>query len=258
MDHFDRFRRYLGIPVPYSMIFVVNVLGDLWTWVTKYLSEPEVLKRKLAERKEVFLETDAADRGDLCDRLAHKGRLVLEMRALHGKYAWDRVLAELRVSRRTASNYTALYLFSVKHDALYRRFRNLGPTKLYRLARVAPFVLKDVTLATLVPTQDGPIELGKATDRQLESYLRATFPPKRRTREEKLRDAAKKIVSLTAGWPDGEPVTGDTIEMASGAVRKAAQLLSTLSTLPVVARAAEPPKRGFAGTVPEPPSAAPA
>jgi hypothetical protein len=231
MDQFERFRRYLGIPIPYSMMLVVGVLGALWEWVMKYFSDAEALRRELSRRKELFLEADAADREDACGRILHKGRLVLEMRLLHGKCAWEGVLRELHISRRTAGNYMALYLFSANHPDLYERFRRLGPTKLYRLARIAPDRLKHVTLETPVSTKDGTVSLGAATDRQLESFLREMFPARRRTRAEKVRDAASRITTLTAKWPQGEAVSLETLEMATGALRAAANVMAGMATL---------------------------
>lgn len=164
-----------------------------------------------------------------------KGKLLAEARALHGRYAWEKVLAEMGVSRRTASNYSNLFLFWLYHRTLYERFSVLGPTKLYRLARVAPNVLKGMTLQTPVRTKDGMVLLGKATDRQLESFLKETFPPQVRSRQDKLRDAARKINALTANWPDHEPLGGETLEFAAVAVRTAAQLLASMSTRPATA-----------------------
>jgi hypothetical protein len=231
VDQFERFRRYLGIPVPYSMILVVSVLGTLWEWVMKYFSNAAELRRELSRRKEQYLEADVADREDACDRILGKGRLILEMRLLHGKYAWDSVLRELHISRRTAGNYMALYLFSANHPLLYERFRRLGPTKLYRLARVAPDRLKNFTLETPVPTTDGMVALGAATDRQLESFLRDMFPPQKRTRAEKVREAASRITALTAKWPHDEAVSLDALESASSAVHAAAAVIAGMTTL---------------------------
>lgn len=230
MDTVEKFRRYLGIPLPYGMAMVVSILGSLWEWIQKHFSEPEVLRRELAKRKTAFLEADRSDREQLCDRIAQKGRWVLEMRSLHGKFAWDGVLAELHVSRRTATNYVALFLFSATNPVLYERFRVLGPTKLYRLARVAPERLKNMTLDTPVQTQDGLVPLRRATDRQLESALRLMFPPKRSTQAEKIQQAAARIAKLASNWPASEAPREESLRVAAVAISEAANALSSLST----------------------------
>lgn len=40
MDNFERLRRYMGLPLPYSMSLLVNVLGVVWDWAMKYFSDP--------------------------------------------------------------------------------------------------------------------------------------------------------------------------------------------------------------------------
>ncbi|MEK6608095.1 MAG: hypothetical protein AABZ30_10575 [Myxococcota bacterium] len=99
---------------------------------------------KVAALTERFLELKRQTLRDLVDRAVELGELLAEARPLlRGHY--HRWLDErLGVDSSTAENYVALARLAREDPGLIQRFKELGPAKLYRVARLAPAARRKV------------------------------------------------------------------------------------------------------------------
>ncbi|HEY3235135.1 MAG TPA: hypothetical protein VGJ84_10470 [Polyangiaceae bacterium] len=84
-----------------------------------------------------FLELRSTLFRDSVDTIVELGEILHQgSKLLRGQYV--RWLGELRVPRSTANRYVQLFLASRQAPGLIQKWKELGPGKLYKLARIEP------------------------------------------------------------------------------------------------------------------------
>jgi len=170
------------------------------TVVTPWESDPVVerLTNEIAQ-----LHTSTARK--LVDALVQLGRLMqrVKTRLDHGEWArWVDTAVPLNV--RTIGNYMALAEWATAHPADLDRFRELGPSKLYRLAAAPrPVVAKlKARKRHSIPGHDAPKTLAVMSTIELGRLIadltpgRATPPVKPISIRAVVGDSQRRIASL--------------------------------------------------------------
>ncbi len=192
----EELRRHWGIPLGYPLAAAVDAIDWTWQKVEKYFSEPEQRKRDYEVEARRYRAEYEQDMEAATWRAVEKGKRLLRMRYLNGRLGWEVRLRELGLSRRTYDNLKALALFAQVNPALLELLACLGPTKLYRLARLPKEDLKTIEPDDVVEYGGRRVRLKDLTIREIEAYLRKQYPPEDR-RPKPTPEAALKLAEGT-------------------------------------------------------------
>ncbi len=181
MTKSEEFRRHWGIPLGYPLSAAVDAIDWTIEKVEKYFSEPEQRKRDYEVEARRYREAYETEMEEATWKAVAKGKRLLRLRYLNGRPGWDQRLKELGLSRRTHDNLRALALFAQVNPALLALLACLGPTKLYRLARLPKEDLKELNPNDRVPYDGRKVRLKDLTVREMYDYLRKRYPPEQRS-----------------------------------------------------------------------------
>lgn len=199
--------KLVGKNLPITLQTAIMLMEDGTAWLEDLLSGRRDREKSFDHEHGQF----TGDRQDRRIRSSYEattdGYRLLRMKALHGPTGWGNVVRSLGISLRTSHNLMALAIFARQDPARFRRLAFLGPTKLYRLARLPKEELDkiDPDKRVAVPGQPG---LTKAvmhlTDRELETYLRTVCPPEKRSQWPKVRRLAVGLQRMLENLPKNE------------------------------------------------------
>ena len=204
-------------------------------WLEQILSGKIGRQQELPGTGKEFVRRRGSRREYLSDQAVIDGYLVIRMRALHGPKSWSSFCGELGISTRTAFNLMALAVFAKREPEIYYRLRFLGPTKLYRVARLPKEAMEHLIMShdVEVPGQPGTIRaLDQLTDRELEIYLHKVCPVERRPMGRRARSMAFGLYRIIENLPkSGERPARIDLEMIRDAARNAADKVAELLTI---------------------------
>jgi hypothetical protein len=180
----------------YPLAAAVDAIDWTWKKVEKYFSEPEQRKRDYEVEARRYREAYESEMEEATWRAVAKGKRLLRLRFLNGRPGWELRLRELGLSRRTYDNLKALALLAQVNKPLLARLACLGPTKLYRLARLPKEDLKEIDPNDVVEYDGRRVRLKDLSDREIEAYLRKRYPPEKR-RPKPTPEAALKLAEGT-------------------------------------------------------------
>jgi hypothetical protein len=209
----------LGKPLPYTLEFLAGIFEDFLRWVDDLLHDPGAVEKEIRRREEEFQGERRRRMIRASEEAAQDGRRLLEMRALNGPFGWPALLARLHVSPKTALNLMALALFAKRHPETFERFRHLGPSKLYRMARLRRELQPKLEADYRLELTRGPVAVRQLTDGELEKHLERLDPRPPKTEWEKLERAVAKTqrLALRAARDEVESARGDLVETMMGA-----------------------------------------
>jgi hypothetical protein len=161
--------------LPCTAEFVLKVAEDFTQWVEDKVEAAHWAKLDMRQRADHLLERRASRRARGADDAVNDGIYLLQSKKVNPE-EWSAFLADLRISPRTAQNLMALALFSMRWPELYAGLKTLGPTKLYRIARLREDQIAEITLDTEVELGRGLVKLRHLSDAELQTYLRERFP----------------------------------------------------------------------------------
>ncbi len=196
MTKSEELRRHWGIPMGYPLGAAVDAIDWTWQKVEKYFSEPEQRKRDYEVEARRYRQAYEQEMEEATSRAVGKGKRLLRLRYLNGRPGWELRLKDLGLCRRTYDNLKALALFAQVNPALLALLACLGPTKLYRLARLPKADLKEIDPNDVVSYDGRRVKLRDLTVREIDAYLRKRYPPEKR-RPNPTPEAALKLAEGT-------------------------------------------------------------
>lgn len=184
---------FLGRRLPYDLQLAWDVVGEALRFVEDRATNPAAVEAQMGRRQAALRAARHQRRIRASEEAASDGQTLLQLRALAGPGRWSAVLADVGISRRTAQNLIALALFARKSPELFGKLKILGPTKLYRLARLNPGALDGLHPDSDVDVDRGSVKLRNLTDRELEAFLKKRFPEAKKPAWPEVRSALLKI-----------------------------------------------------------------
>jgi hypothetical protein len=192
-DYRKMLRRLVGFRLAWYIDFGADLASTLQNYIDERVNDPAKVERKLQDLADQALARRRKANRDSVYAAAEVGELVFEEKRTHGGGAgWVAYLAGQRLSRPTAYNRMALYLFQRSFPDLFERFAVLGVTKCLRVAMLPPNVVQSLSPQTVVQLPYGKkTALEYLTDDQLVEYFKTLCPPACRPRRKVLRLALK-------------------------------------------------------------------
>lgn len=226
-DYTKMLRRLVGRRLGWYLEYTLDLVSTLQNYVDERINDPHKVEAKLRNLAEEALERKRKANRDNAHAAADLGELIFEQKRTHGGGpGWVAYLAGQHISRGTAHNRVALYLFRRVLPQLFERFAVLGPTKCVRLAKLPPEIVQSLSTQTVVQLPYGKTTaLEYLTDDQLIEYLNTLCPPASRPRCQVLRlalRAAERAVSNN----QREPLARADAEAARDAAQRVVNRLN--------------------------------
>lgn len=196
--------------LPFHQELVLKTIANLGEKLLDLLHNPNLTAIRVRQECNRLGSMRAERFAEASERAVYDGKVLIALSRKSDLVPWKEILLRCRVSDSTARNLMNLAIFAQAHPDIFRKFRRLGPTKLYRLARMTPSELRELDLDAMLSVKRGDVPVRHLSDLELASYLRTRFGPRKRSKARIAYDHGRKarrmIENSGSSWSaDWEP-----------------------------------------------------